>query len=368
MSGRRLAAAAVLVVTGSGAFFLPQTGTPGASSAAAATCDAASGIVPPSTGAIRAPITGAFTVTSEFGPRDFGGRGAEMHNGIDLATSSPVPVVAITGGTITFAGAAGGAGNMVKVDHGNGVTSVSMHLASIAVRQGQPVTAGTPLGVEGTTGDSTGMHLHFEVRINGTPTNPGDWLTKAGVPLPALGGWSTAPAATGTPTVTGAGTPPTGCPAPGDAGLNAGAIPAAFAPWIVKAATTCAPITAPVLAAQIDTESGFNPRAVSGAGAQGPSQFMPGTWAAYGRDDDGNGVASPFDIGDAVMAQARYDCAISKQLENVPGDRLENTLAGYNAGPGAVISHGGIPPYAETRAYVAKIKVLAASKYGRAGQ
>lgn len=364
MNGRRWSAAAVLVACGGGAFLLPQTGTPGASSAAAATCDATSGIVPASTGAVRAPITGAFTVTSEFGPRNFGGRGAEMHNGIDLATSAPAPIVAMTGGTVTFAGPAGNAGNMVTVDHGNGVASVSMHLASIAVRQGQPVAAGQTLGIEGNTGDSTGMHLHFEVRVNGAPTNPRDWLAKAGVILPAQGGWATAAGASTTPSAARAGQPPTGCH-PTDIGVKDGTIPAGFASWITKASTVCPIITAPVLAAQIDAESGWNPRATSPVGAQGPSQFMPGTWAAYGRDDDGNGVASPFDIGDAVMAQARYDCAISKQLENVPGDRLDNTLAGYNAGPGAVIAHGGVPPYAETRAYVAKIKSLAVSKYGR---
>ncbi len=343
---------------------LPQTGTPGASSAAAATCDATSGIVPASTGAIRAPITGSFTVTSEFGRRSFGGRGAEMHNGIDMATSSPVPVVAMTGGTVTFAGPAGNAGNMVVIDHGNGVATVSMHLASTAVRQAQTVTAGQQVGIEGNTGDSTGMHLHFEVRINGTATNPRDWLAKAGVSLPALGSWSTAAAAIPAVGVRpGGGAAPAGCaPAGGD--LKGSAVPAAFAPWITKAATTCSTITAPVLAAQIDAESGFNPRAVSGAGAQGPAQFIPGTWAAYGRDDDGNGTSSPFDIGDAVMAQARYDCAIAKQVEGLSGDRLDNTLAGYNAGPGAVLAHGGIPPYAETRAYVTKIKTLAASKYG----
>lgn len=367
MNGRRWAAAASLVLVGVAVLVMPQTGTPGASSAAAATCDATSGVI--ATGPVRAPITGSFTVTSEYGPRNFGGRGAEFHGGIDLATSAPVPIVAMSAGTVTFAGPAGGAGNMVKIDHGNGVTTVSMHLASIAVRQGQSVTAGQAVGIEGTTGDSTGMHLHFEVHVNGARTNPRDWLAKAGVALPALGGWAAAAGAVaGVSGAARAGAAaPAGCdPAAAGTGgaVKAGVVPAAFAPWIVKAATTCPTITAPVLAAQIDAESGWNPKATSPVGAQGPAQFMPGTWAAYGRDDDGNGTASPFDIGDAVMAQARYDCAISKLVESVPGDRLENTLAGYNAGPGAVISHGGIPPYAETRAYVAKIKNLAASKYG----
>ena len=121
------------------------------------------------------------------------------------------------------------------------------------------------------------------------------------------------------------------------------------------------------IAAQIDAESGWNPRAVSPAGAQGLSQFMPGTWAAYGRDDDGNGRVSPYDAGDAIMAQARYDCEIAASLRGVvAGDLLDLTLAGYNAGPGAVMLHGGVPPYAETRAYVAKIRGLASGKYAKA--
>lgn len=365
MSVRRLGAAAVLVLAGAGAFALPQTGTPGMSSAAALTCDATSGLVL-GTGAIRAPMTGSFTITSEYGVRDFGGRGAEFHAGLDFATSAPVPVVAIAAGTVTFAGAAGNAGNMVVIDHGNTVTTRSMHLASIAVRQGQAVAAGQVLGIEGTTGDSTGLHLHLEIKVNGATVDPRDWLTRAGVPIPPTGGWSTAAGASNPAHGTAAGHTPTGCNAVA-AGLKTEAIPAAFAPWVTKAGSICPTVPAAIIAAQIETESGWNPQAVSDKGAQGPSQFMPGTWAAYGRDDDANGVASPFDIGDAVMAQGRYDCAIAALLDSVPGDRLDLTLAGYNAGPGAVLAAGGIPAYAETRNYVAKIKTLAATKYAAGG-
>lgn len=131
--------------------------------------------------------------------------------------------------------------------------------------------------------------------------------------------------------------------------------------------TVCPTVPASIIAAQIETESGWNLRAISNKGAQGPSQFMPGTWAAYRRDEDSNGTASPFDIVDAVMAQARYDCAVTKTIETVPGDRLDLTLAGYNAGPGAVLAYAGIPPYGETRAYVTKIRTLAATKYAAAG-
>lgn len=149
------------------------------------------------------------------------------------------------------------------------------------------------------------------------------------------------------------------------AGLKAGTVPKEFAPWIKKAASTCTIITAPVIAAQIAAESGFNANAVSGVGAQGPAQFMPATWKTWGKDSDGNGTASPFDIGDAVMAQARYDCALAKQVKHVPGDTLKLVLAAYNAGPAAVIAAGGIPPYSQTQAYVPRI-ISAMAKYAAA--
>ena len=118
-------------------------------------------------------------------------------------------------------------------------------------------------------------------------------------------------------------------------------------------------LTESVLAAQLYSESGFNPRAVSPVGAQGIAQFMPGTWAAHGRDENSDGAADPFDIEDAIPAAARYDAAIAAQVADVPGDRVSLMLAAYNAGPGAVLRYRGIPPYAETQAYVRRILDLA---------
>jgi cell wall-associated NlpC family hydrolase len=98
---------------------------------------------------------------------------------------------------------------------------------------------------------------------------------------------------------------------------------------------------------------------VSPVGAQGIAQFMPATWAAHGKDENGDGRADPFDIEDAIPAAARYDAAIAAQVAAVPGDRVSNMLAAYNAGPGAVLQYGGVPPYAETQAYVRRIVDLA---------
>ncbi|MGV9815876.1 C40 family peptidase [Streptomyces cellulosae] len=135
----------------------------------------------------------------------------------------------------------------------------------------------------------------------------------------------------------------------GAAGLRG--VPAEFRTWILKAAEECKQpeLTPALLAAQLYQESKFKTSradATSTAGAQGPAQFMPGTWATWGRDDDKNGEASPWDIGDAVMAQGRYMCSLLGEARNsgLPGDIRALALAGYNAGWGRVIEFGGVPP------------------------
>ncbi|WP_067067580.1 C40 family peptidase [Carbonactinospora thermoautotrophica] len=141
-------------------------------------------------------------------------------------------------------------------------------------------------------------------------------------------------------------------------GLRPGTVPAAYLSWVLKAGSLCPQVSAPLIAAQIEAESGWRPGAVSPAGARGIAQFMPGTWPHWGRDDDGNGRVSPHDPGDAIMAMGRYDCALARQVASVPGDPTANMLAAYNAGPGAVLLYGGVPPFAETQSYVQRIKRL----------
>lgn len=118
-------------------------------------------------------------------------------------------------------------------------------------------------------------------------------------------------------------------------------------------------VPAAVLAAQLEIESGWNPRAVSPAGAQGLAQFMPATWAQYGQGD-------PFDAMGALQAQGRYMKAlmdIVSPMASMPDTQVRLALAAYNAGPGAVQTHKGIPPFAETKKYVEGISGLAQTKY-----
>ena len=310
-------------------------------------------------GAAVAPLSGRFKMTSEYGWRDF--RGPEFHGGLDLASGDYAPVLAATGGTVTFAGAAGSAGIMVQVDHGDGVVTQSMHLSRIDVGVGDSVWAGRQLGVQGSTGDSYAPHLHLGVKVKGAQVNPRTWLESLGVDLPGPGEW-------------GEGPPPSDSPAQARlvftagagraAGLNEAAVPAEFLPWVVRAGQICAESPASLIAAQIEAESSWNPRAVGpmthSGRALGAAGFVDNTWPAYGRDDDGNGRVDRFDIGDSVMAQGRYNCALARLLKGVPGELTEVMLAGYNAGPGNVLLFGGIPPFKETRGYVSKIRSGAA--------
>ena len=145
--------------------------------------------------------------------------------------------------------------------------------------------------------------------------------------------------------------------------LRPGAVPAEYEALIQKAAQTCPGITAPLLAAQLEAESGWNPNAVSPVGAQGLAQFMPGTWLSEGVDGDGDGIRDPFNPADAIASQASFMCKLLAAViadQGLTGDSIDLALAAYNAGLGAVQQYHGIPPYPETQAYVTRIRALTA--------
>ena len=134
----------------------------------------------------------AGTVTS-----GYGSRWGALHAGVDIAGPRNTPIYAAADGTVVRAACTSaycdrdgnlslaGYGNLVELDHGGGVTTRYAHLSTYAVTAGQRVSAGALLGFQGSTGNSTGVHLHFEVRLDGASVDPVPWLASRGVDLHA---------------------------------------------------------------------------------------------------------------------------------------------------------------------------------------
>ena len=127
----------------------------------------------PSTGALRWPLDGP--ISSPYGYRDIFG-GTSFHSGIDIASKTGVEFCAADSGVVTFAGYQGSYGNFIIVDHGGGLSTCYAHCSAMLVNVGDIVTKGQVIGQVGTTGRATGPHLHFEVRVDNTPTDPMSFL------------------------------------------------------------------------------------------------------------------------------------------------------------------------------------------------
>jgi murein DD-endopeptidase MepM/ murein hydrolase activator NlpD len=135
---------------------------------------------------VRKPVQGEIDTTSGFGMRtDPFLRIPAMHTGIDFRGEAGDPIRATAAGTVTHTGWSGGYGKMVEIDHGNGLSTRYGHLTSIDVEVGQPVRIGQVVGRMGSTGRSTGPHLHYETRIDGEAVDPQRFL-RAGVRLGGL--------------------------------------------------------------------------------------------------------------------------------------------------------------------------------------
>ncbi|MBC8536918.1 LysM peptidoglycan-binding domain-containing M23 family metallopeptidase [Feifania hominis] len=122
------------------------------------------------TGTFRRPLSG--TITSRFGVK----RGKSYHTGLDIAAKRGTVIVAADGGTVTFAGWSGNYGKLVKIDHGNGLVTYYAHCDTLLVSKGDKVAKGESIAKVGSTGNSTGPHLHLEVRKNGKPVNPTNYV------------------------------------------------------------------------------------------------------------------------------------------------------------------------------------------------
>jgi len=126
-------------------------------------------VAPSGSGVLGWPVSGP--VTSGFGVR-----WGRMHEGIDIAVGEGTPVRAAAAGTVIYAGWMSGYGNLVAVDHGNGLSTAYAHNSSLAVSVGQSVAAGEVVSYSGNTGNSTGPHVHFEVRVDGSAVDPLGYL------------------------------------------------------------------------------------------------------------------------------------------------------------------------------------------------
>ncbi len=282
--------------------------------------------------------------------------------GVDFAGPIGTPIYAALDGLVVRSGTATGFGHWIVIDSLVGDTPVStvyghMFTDGLIAREGQQVRAGDHIATIGDDGQSTGAHLHFEYweggRFQGgTAVDPMIKLGSTASPPGAPDGADVRLASLSSPiNCAGFGTV-------GGGELAAGSVPAEFDPWIRKAGSICPGIRPPVLSSQLHAENQFRHGAnapTSPSGALGPAQFMPGTWATWGKDYDGDGKVDPNSIGDAVMAQGHFMCALNNQVNaaltagTVTGDPVELSLAAYNAGFGAVQSHRGIPPIPRPR-------------------
>ena len=143
--------------------------------AAAAPAPSSSAASSANSGGWIKPVPGA--VTSGFGMRVHPITGQNrMHNGWDMDAPHGAPIKAAKGGRVILSGVKGGYGNTIMIDHGGGFVTLYAHQSKLGVGVGQTVSAGQVIGYIGSTGQSTGPHLHFEIRVNGTPVNPGKYL------------------------------------------------------------------------------------------------------------------------------------------------------------------------------------------------
>lgn len=134
-----------------------QSGTPGETP----TSPSAAGLIWPAAGPVTSP---------------FGMRWGRMHDGIDIGASMGSPIHVSASGTVIYAGWMSGYGNLTVIDHGGGLATAYGHQSRLEVSVGTQVTQGQEIGLIGSTGHSTGPHLHFEVRVNGVPVDPMGYL------------------------------------------------------------------------------------------------------------------------------------------------------------------------------------------------
>ncbi|HXT37287.1 MAG TPA: peptidoglycan DD-metalloendopeptidase family protein [Chloroflexota bacterium] len=315
---------------------------------------------------LQMPFQGQAALTQGFGPTSFSAEPAydgysHFHTGLDFGVPVDTPIEAAGAGKVVAAGwDSTGYGNRVIIDHGNGQLTLYGHLDKMSVHAGDLVAAGQRIGLSGSTGNSTGPHLHFGLQVNGRWVDPTAALTGGtGAPvsslLQGLGGGDLTAAGLGTSSALSGGIPvglvmlPSTTPANSYAAGSAPSGPLAdpALSGLITQAAQASGLPSSLVAAVVQTESGGNPQAVSASGAKGLMQLMDGTAAAFG-------VTNAFDPQQNLSAGTQY---LKTLLQKYQGNE-QLAVAAYNAGSGAVDHYGGVPPFPETQQYVQKVLSL----------
>ena len=314
----KVLAAAALVVAVVCAPLLVALMVAGAAGSAAGSPSSMCGGAVPATGTWRPPFVQAYTVS----PRGIGWRyhpvfkRMNFHGGQDMSSQpGPGPIVAVTAGRVVRAGwDTTGYGNVVDLQHAGGIQTRYAHLATInpAIAPGATVAVGQQLGVEGSTGASTGNHLHFEVIADGERVDPIAFMRDHGAPLDgrAVGPSGTVSAPGPREAVpSDASTAP--LPPPGQPRRNSLHNPPQPIPEDILRLYIEAGWKYGIpwqLLAGIGMEETAHGRitGVSSAGARGVMQFMPATWVIYGVDGDGDRRADITNNADSIHSAANY--------------------------------------------------------------
>ncbi len=333
----KIVAVAALVLAVVCAPLLVALTVAGAATQAANAGSPCGGVVP-TAGAWRPPFVRAYTVS----PRGIGWRyhpvfkRMNFHGGQDMSSQpDPGPIVAVASGRVVRAGwDTTGYGNVVDLQHVGGIQTRYAHLATIdrAIVPGAPVAVGQQLGIEGSTGASTGNHLHFEVIVGGERVDPIAFMRDRGAPLVGRAvGTSNAVAADGSPE-TAAAMSPVELPPAGDPRRNSLHNPPQPIPedilrlYIEAGRVYRIPWQ---LLAGIGMEETAHGRitGVSSAGARGVMQFMPATWATYGIDGDGDRRADITNNADSIHSAANY---LVRSGVTEGADGVRRALFAYN--------------------------------------
>jgi hypothetical protein len=259
---------------------------------------------------------------------------AHYHPGIDLATRAGTPILAAANGTVIFAGRQSDGAVVVKIRHDDGYVTLYGHLnPDLDVKVGDRVSRGQEIGKEGSTGRSTGPHLHFGLYTKaGKAVDPTPFLKSGRLPDTLT---LASPASISDP-----GSTSWESSASVLARFDAVASKIPYAGQI-RAAAIANGIDPLLLAALVSNESNFHANSVSGSGAKGLTQLMPKTAS-------GMGVSNPFDPQQNLDGGAKY---LALQLKRF--GRVDKALAAYSKGPGTVWRAGGVPTSA--KAYVSRV-------------